>query len=179
MFQEEVADLTAKHLRTHIEAYLQEVSDVYSDKIKLQMPKAIETANLVGGVYNTTRNKMPAYAVDIIEKADAGQTTEGLWLRNYTGHIAGIVSAESESNANALVKRHEQAVELFVNRHQFMHQMASVLGQDFTIIELLFVGAGFSGAEQVEEGNREGWIAGFRIELIWVVSEPGPDQHVS
>lgn len=179
MFQEEVADLTADHLRTHIGAYLTTVQSIYADSIKLQVPKAIETANLVGGVYNTEPNKMPAYAIDIISKAFNSTDADSLWLYTYDGHIAGVVSGGSEASVNSMVKRHEQATETFVREHQFMHSLKNVLvGNDFLIKELVFTGAAFSGAELVEERNdRQVWIAGFRIDLFWIISEPGPQQH--
>lgn len=180
MFQEEIANLTADHLRAHIGAYLTTVEDIYADGIKLQIPKSIETANLVGGVYNAEPKAMPAYAVDIISKAFNGVDPDSLWTYSYDGHIAGVVSGGSEASVNAMIKRHEQAVEKFVREHEFMHKQVNVLiGNDFSIHELGFTGAAFSGAELVEEkNNRQVWIAGFRIDLIWVISESGPNQHV-
>jgi len=178
MYQEEIADITADHLRSHIITYLTQVSAVYGDSVHLEPPKSIETANLVGGVYNAKLNEMPAYAVDIISKAFAGETNEGLWLYTYDGHIAGVLSGMSEESVNDAIKRHEQAVETFVKAHQYMHQTVSALGNDFSIRELGFAGAAFSGAELVDEQDgREYWIAGFRIDLIWVVSEGGPSDH--
>jgi len=178
MYQEEVADLTAVHLRSHIGALLSSVSTIYADKVKLQKPKSIETANLVGGVYNANPDEMPAYAVDIISKAFSGVSPEGLWLYSYDGHIAGVISGGSEATVNAMIKRHEQAVEMFVKSHQHLHQTGSTLGNDFKIIELGFSGAAFSGAEQVNAANdRELWIAGFRIDLVWIVSEDGPGDY--
>jgi hypothetical protein len=178
MFQEEVADLTADHLREHIRALLDEISAHYDDGVQLVTPKSIETDNLVGGVYSSKVGSMPAYAVDIINKTFAGESPEGLWIYAYDGHIAGIVSGSSEEVVNKSVKRHEAATELFVKRHEFMHALESPKGQDFRLRELGFTGAAFSGAEMVdEENNRQTWIAGFRIDLLWLVSEFGPTQH--
>lgn len=177
MYQEEVAEIVEQHLRTHLAAYLAEVSALYGDGIKLQMPKSIETSNLVGGVYNATPEQMPAYAIDIIDKQFLGEVADSLWTYGYNGHIAGVVSAGSESAANKLVKRHEQATELFIRRHNFMHQLQSSKGNDFRFKELGFAGAAFSGAELADETNRQVWIAGFRIDLLLVISESGPDQH--
>jgi hypothetical protein len=178
MYQEEVADLTAAHLREHIGALLTATQAIYNDKVVLQHPKAIETANLVGGVYNADPTAMPAYAVDIVNKQFAGDAQAGLWLFLYEGHIAGVLSGASESSVNAAIKRHEQATEKFVKSHQHMHSLASAMGNDFRIVELGFSGAAFSGAEQVNAQNdRELWIAGFRIDLTWVVSEDGPGDY--
>jgi hypothetical protein len=59
-----------------------------------------------------------------------------------------------------------------------MHKTGSSFGDDFRIHELGFAGAAFSGAELVdEEEGREFWMAGFRIDLVWVVSESGPYYH--
>jgi len=178
MFQEEVAQLTADHLRLHLPDEFAVLQARYPDAIKLQFPKAIETANLVGGVYNAATGNMPAYAVDVISKAFDSVTPDGLWLFAYDGHIAGIVEANDEKSCNAIIKRHEQACEEFVRKHQFMHQVESVLGNDFSIVGLNFGGAAFSGAEMIEEKqSRQKWIAGFRIDLVWTTSEAGPDQH--
>ena len=178
MYQEEVADLTAAHLREHLGALLDSTQLIYNDKVVLQNPKVIETANLVGGVYNADPNEMPAYAIDIISKSFAGDATEGLWIYAYVGHIAGVLSGGSEASVNAAIKRHEQATERFVKSHNHMHSLQSQKGNDFKIIELGFSGAAFSGAEQVNAQNdRELWIAGFRIDLVWVVSEDGPGDY--
>jgi len=177
MYAEEVAILTAKHLREHIQDYLDYVQQLHHDSVKIQMPKSIETDNLVGGVYNTKLDAMPAYAVDIISKAFT-ERLEDLWLYSYDGHIAGVVSGQDEVAVNRLIKRHEAAAEMFVKRHEFMHQVQSELGADFSIRQLGFTGAAYSGAELVEErDNRQVWMAGFRIDLIWIVSEDGPHQH--
>lgn len=182
MYQEEAADLTAGHLREHLQAYLIQVSRIYADQTVLAFPRTIETNNLVGGVYNTSTDKMPAYAIDLISKQFDGQSNEGLWLYNYEGHIAGVVSGNDEAQVNKMVKRHEQATEMFVKDHVHLHQMSHVLpGNDFTIMGLGFVGAAFSGAEQVDETNEDNqiWIAGFRIDLLWILSETGPGDHAA
>jgi hypothetical protein len=179
MFQEEIAALTATHLRGHLNTYLDYVESLYSDGIKLQYPKSIETENLVGGVYNTKVTDMPAYAIDIISKGFS-EFTENLYLYNYEGHIAGVMTAQDEQAANRICKRHEQATEMFVKDHEFLHELTSTKTppNDFKMQGMGFVGAAFSGAEMVaEQENRQTWIAGFRIDLLWVVSEGGPHQH--
>lgn len=180
MFQEEIADLTANHLATHIRAYLDAVQALYPDNVVLQSPKSIETANLAGGVYNATPDEMPAIAVDIIDVEFSTATAEGLWLYKYSGHIAEVVSGNSETNVNREIKRHQQAVEKWVNDHQYLHQLTSTLGNDFKLIALGFLGSAFSGAEKVNErDDRPMWIAGYRIDLEWFVSQPGPNDHGS
>jgi len=182
MYQEEIADLTAAHLRSHIKAYIDAVGLIYPDTIKMQYPKSVETANLVGGVYNAKPNEMPAIAIDIISVEFAANTTEGLWLYNYDGHIAEVISGGSEDTVNRIIKRHQQACETFVNDHLHFHQvedqLTSPLGQPFTIMEFGFSGSAFSGAEEVtEKQNRKTWIAGYRIDVNWLVSQQGPGDH--
>jgi len=178
MYTEEIGIITVEHLRLHIAGYLADLEIRYGDGVKLQPPKAIEHANLVGGVYNTDYKGMPAYAVDITDKAFGQLTAESLWEYNYNGHIAGIINANSEASANTIIKRHEQAVEMFVNQHRYMHQVeAQITGNDFSITQLGFVDAAFSGAEAVQDATKTTWVAGFRITLVWITSEGGPDQH--
>jgi hypothetical protein len=133
----------------------------------------------VGGVYNAELNAMPAYAVDVTNKTFSAVTDSGLWEYAYDGHIAAIISAGSEQAANTIIKRHEQACEMFVKRHQFMHQtQAQVAGNDFSIRTLAFADAAFSGAEEVPaETNKYVWVAGFRISLVWILSEEGSNDH--
>lgn len=179
MFFEEIGDITAEHLRSHIPGYLAILQERYPDSIKLKAPKSIETANLVGGVYNATPNDMPAYVVDLLNKEFAGDSDASLWLYNYTGHIAGVVSGMNEETTNRLCKRHEQAVETFVREHGFMHNLgAQIAGNEFTLISLGFIDAALSGAELLDDANgRQVWIAGFRVDINWLVSENGPGQH--
>jgi hypothetical protein len=175
MFQEDIAEIVADHLREHIAGYLEEIQSQYTDGVKLVLPKRVATANLVGGVYAADLNVLPAYALDIIEK-DFIPNDENLWLYQYTGHLAGIVSANSEESANKIVKRHERAVEQFVRDHNLVHQVTRPL---WSMREMGFGGAGFSGAELAAEDveNRKLWVAGFRIDLVWLISEEGPRQH--
>jgi hypothetical protein len=178
MYQEELGIITTEHLRVHIGDYLDALEARYADGVKLQNPKTIEHANLVGGVYNAPLTGMPAYAVDITDKAFDGITDSGLWQYTYNGHIACIINANDERSANTIIKRHEQATEMFVKAHQFMHQTeAQVAGNDFSITGLGFVDAAFSGAEQVQDAAKTYWVAGFRVALIWIVSEDGPTDH--
>jgi hypothetical protein len=180
MYHEELGKITSEHLREHIVPYLAELEVRYGDGVKLSNPKAIEYANLVGGVYNTGLDEMPAYAVDVTQKRFSAISNNNLWEYAYDGHIAGVVTGGSEKEVNTLVKRHEQAVEMFIKRHGNMHGTeAQVVGNDFKIIELGFVDADYSGAELVQErtSQKKRWLAGFRITLIWIVSEDGPHQH--
>lgn len=178
MYQEEVAKITTEHLRLHIVSYLDELEARYGDGIKLQNPKSIEYANLVGGVYNAELTAMPAYAVDIVDKVFNGLTDSALWEYAYNGHLAGIINASSEAAANTIVKRHEQAVEMFVKRHENLHStQAQVTGNDFSLTGFGFVDAAFSAAEAVQDGTKVVWVAGFRVTMVWIVSEDGPYQH--
>jgi len=183
MYHEEIGKITSEHLRSHIGSYLNELEIRYADGVKLTLPKSIEYANLVGGVYNAELNAMPAYAVDVTDKQFSGISDAGLWEYLYNGHIAAIISGGSEVAVNTIVKRHEQACEMFVKRHQFMHKLqdqtqAQVAGNDFSIMEMGFVDAAFSGAEEVPQGdNKYVWVAGFRITLVWILSEEGSNDH--
>jgi hypothetical protein len=175
MYFEEVADITAEHLRQHIQAYLDIINARYPDQVQMVYPKSIETNNLVGGVYNAKTDEMPAYALDLISKNFAGVSPTSLWEYEYTGHIAGVVSGNSEEVVNKLCKRHLQAVEMFMKKHKHMHQTESALGNDFRIGELDFAGAAMSGAELWdEEDSRQTWVAGFRVDISILVSEDGP-----
>jgi hypothetical protein len=180
MYQEEIADITAAHLREHIKPYLTAVNETYIDRIKMIMPKAIETNNLVGGVYNTDPKGMPAIAIDIIGKQANQDSIDNLWMFDYNGHFAGVVTGSDEAQVNKLCKRYEQACEMFIQDHLFFHQQQNELsGNAFTLLRLLFNNMGMSGAELIDT-NTEGeqvWIAGFRIDLTWTTSEQGPGQH--
>lgn len=180
MYHEEIGYITGEHLRSHIKEYLQELEARYGDGVKLALPKAIESTKPVGGVFNTSLAQMPAYAIEVGGKTLSAVSNNGLWEYAYDGYITGIVTGNSEDAVNKLVNRHEQAVEMFIKRHAFLHNIgAQVAGNEFTIVELGFRDADFSGGEMVREkaGGREAWIAGFRNTLVWVVSEDGPGQH--
>lgn len=175
MYFEEVADITAAHLASHIQSYLDTINTRYPDQVEMVYPKSIETNNLVGGIYNAKPTEMPAYAVDLISKNFAGVSPTGLWEYEYAGHVAGVVSGNSEEIVNKLCKRHLQAVEMFVKKHKHLHQTESALGNDFRITELDFAGSAMSGAELWdEEDDRQTWAAGFRVDLSILVSEDGP-----
>lgn len=175
MWSEELGEITANHLRTHIAAYLADIESDYSDGVKLVQPRAIETANLVGGVYSVDIEKLPAYAVDVMSKSFVASRDDG-WLYQYDGHIAMITSAQSEGAANRISKRHLRAVEKFVREHQFLHQQ--VINDECAIHEFGFAGSALSGAAKVdEENNRQLWVAGARVDVIWVTRESGFFDH--
>lgn len=178
MYQERIAKVIADHLRTHIKAYLAEVEGWYTadQTATLVVPKAIDVAGQVGGVLADLDKNFPRYACDVLTKTEGGQD-ENLWLYTYTGHLAGIVSAGSESAVGSLVKRHSAAVELFIRRHYYMHQEEN---NQFSIMSLRFLDSDFSGAEEIQVGPKERpiWVDAFRIDFSVGTSEDGPDQHI-
>jgi hypothetical protein len=173
MYQEKIAQLTADHLRTHIDELLAEVNAQFPDNdiIKLVTPKKIEVAGQVGGVVNELPENLPHYAVDCLSKTFGG-VREDLWTFQYDGHFAGMVAATNQTAVDKLAKRHASAVELFLRRHWHLHLHSD---EDFTLMQMIFMGSDFSGAEPVGEVNgRELWLGAFRIDVAWSTSEDGP-----
>ena len=174
MWYEEIADATASHLSTHIQQYLLDVEAKHSDGLGLIQPRTIETANLVGGVYSAELDSLPAYAVDVMNR-EVVPSMDDAWLYQYSGHIAMIIIAPSEAAANRICKRHLHAVELFVNEHQFMHEL--VINDECSIHEFGFAGSALSGAAPVTVNEKEAWVAGARVDVVWVTRETGLSQH--
>jgi len=176
MFQEQIAKLTADHLRTHIGAYLAAIESEYTAKesITLTVPKSIDYSSLVGGMMTEFDKILPQYGVDVLSKI-LGEDNENLFTYNYLGQINGLVSATSREAVDKLCTRHARAVEHFIKQHQFMHQETNT---NFALLAMAFGGLEFSGAENLGTYNdREVWIAGFSIDLIWATSEDSAMQH--
>jgi hypothetical protein len=175
MFQEAIANLTAEHLRLHIEAYLELINAQFPDDlVKLVVPKSIETASAVGGQINEFDRILPAYGVDVWGKVES-VTIDNLNTYDYAGQISGLVSANSRATVDRLVKRHAAAVEYFLRQHERLHEVST---DDFLVLGLFFVQSEFSGAEYLGElKNREIWIAGFSMDTIWTTSEASGMQH--
>jgi len=177
MYQEKIAQITEDHLRTHIAALLADANAQFPDDdvATLVVPKTITSASRVGGVAQDLPKLLPMYAVDCMSKSFGGEV-EDLWLYAYDGHIAGMVSAQSQETVDQLCKRHASAVERFVRNHQFLHLASN---DEFTIREFFFVASDFSGAE--EFGQRDNkkplWLGAFRIDVRWVTSEDGANDH--
>lgn len=178
MYQLDIADITADHLRGHIAAYLTRINASYDKPANLQVPQQIDTASMAGGVMAVRLDKLPAYAVDCIGKAVAG-TSDNLIEFQYDGHIAGTILAPTKAEADILVKRHEAAVELFIREHMYLHQRHDTpLSDKFMLREMGFVSSNFSGALlEKPDDEREIWLAGFVINMLWVTSEDGPQDH--
>jgi len=176
MFQEQIAKLTADHLRTHIGAYLAAISAEYTAKegVTLTVPKSIEYSSLVGGMMTEFDKILPQYGVDVLSKV-IGEDIENLFTYNYLGQINGLVSATSRDAVDKLCTRHARAVEQFIKQHQFMHNENNT---NYRILGVGFAGLEFSGAENLGTYNdREVWIAGFSIDIIWATSEDSAMQH--
>ena len=178
MFAEEIAKVTADHLRSHIEAYLTAVAAEFtgSEIVTLVVPKSITVASLVGGVIQQLPDTTPAYAVDCMNDSFAG-IADDLYIYEYDGHISGLVAAGDEFTVNRMVKRHAKAVYNFINNHLFLHRDTTYQAK-FTFHGMGFLDTVLSGSELVDDtNNREIWIAGFRHNVLWTVSQDGPVQH--
>lgn len=174
MFEEQIGKWTADHLRTHIEDYLAEVNASASTPITLVVPKAIEVASVVGGLFTEYDNILPQYGIDILGKSFAGMS-ENLFIYQYDGQINAMVHAGSREAVDMLVKRHAAAIELFIRRHEVVHLYQT---NDFSMLDMSFSAKDFSGAEELSEvAGRPLWVAGISINLTWLTSEDGPSQH--
>jgi len=182
MFQEQIAKITSDHLRSHIEAYLLQISSEFDgqDSVVLTVPKDISPTSVVGGLMTEWDNILPQYGVDVLSKI-LGEDIEGLFTYNYLGQINGLVGATSSESVDKLCSRHARAVEHFIHQHLNMHENYHddpVVDPGFTILAMAFGGVEFSGAENLGMVNdREVWVAGFSCDVIWSTSEEGPGQH--
>lgn len=174
MYQEEIAKITADHLRTHIEVYLAEEAANHNDQITLVMPKKIEVASAIGGSMAEYDKILPSYAVDIMEKS-IWQGGPDLHTYVYDGHISGLLGGNSQDLVDKLCKRHSSAVEHFVKQHLYLHEYNS---DQFTIVNFIYLGSTTTGAELLSnENDRELWFDGFRVDTSWIVSEGEGYQH--
>lgn len=178
MFQEDLAKITADHLRTHVAGYLASVAARYSDVVPLVNPTEIIVASAVGGMIQEFDQILPKYAVDVFGKQFA-ESGEDLFTWQYSGQISGLISANSQDSADKLVKRHAASVEAFIMDHLHLHQTSSSPWVDnFYIVSFGFSNSDYSGAEFAGTVNdREIWIAGFSYDCIWLVSEHDSTQH--
>ena len=176
MYQEQLAKLTADHLRTHIKAYLDIVDAMFAgnDNVPLLVPKTIEPASLVGGMVTAFDKILPQYGIDVMGKQLAA-SDDSLWSYEYAGQINGLVHGGSQEAVDKLVKRHAAAVELFIRNHRVLHQEDNL---QYRVVEFVFVASDFSGAEDLgEHDSGPIWLAGFSINVSWFTSEDGPNQH--
>lgn len=176
MFQEQIAQLTADHLRTHATAYLDEIAALNpTDQVTLVAPKSIRASSVVGGMVAELPELLPAYGVDALSKQPI-PLSDNLWTFQYEGQINGMVLASNEVEVDKLAKRHARAVEYFVRKHRLLHQLAT---DDFEIISFEFLGSDFSGATPLSEdpASRPLWVGGFSIDVTWMTSENGPEDH--
>lgn len=176
MYQEQLAKLTSDHIRTHIKAYLDDIAADFTgaETVPLLVPKRIEPASVVGGMISDFDKLLPQYAIDVLGKANSTDDS-ALWTYEYAGQINGLVNAGSQDAVDKLIKRHEAAVERFIREHRLLHQESN---DRFSIVEFVFAGSDFSGAEDLgEQDGSQLWLAGFSINVSWFTSEDGPDQH--
>lgn len=180
MFQEALGKLTSEHLRTHLEAYLTDIQALYtgSDKLKLTVP-TVSDKTLVGGVMSADIDELPIIGVDCVEKQEI-PSNESLYLYQYGGSIVGLVRGQDASQADRLVKRYNRAIELFVKKHQYLHDTntSSPLSTEFGIREFLYTDTTFSGSMELElEEEKRVWVAGFTCNVLWFTSEDSYEQH--
>lgn len=175
MFQEQIAQHTAEHFRTHVEAILDEIRAGFTgtDKLTTAVPEVTDDT-LVGGVMQVELERLPIIGIDCSEKQEI-PSGESLYYCQYTGAFAGLVSAPSANEADRLCKRYAAAAEMFVREHQFLHGYSTT---NFTFRELYYINTQLSGAMEVElEKDERSWVAGFTMNVAWVTSEDQPRQH--
>jgi hypothetical protein len=173
MFHEQIAKYTADHLRSHIEGYLVRINEQFTTPATLVVPKSIEPASVVGGMFTAFNEILPQYGIDIVGK-NFDESIGDLNTFIYNGQINGMVNANSRAGVDTLALRHAAAVELFIKEHQFMHLYKT---DDFSLLEVAFAGLDFSGAEEINTDDAQLWVAGFSIDLAWWTSEDAAMQH--
>lgn len=179
MFQEALAERTADHLRTHIEAYVVALEAEFTgaNKLRLRVPE-VTAISLVGGVMQAPADKLPLVGVDCLDKRFM-QSTESLNLWEYDGAIVGMASGSDEEGVDKAVKRYQRACELFVRTHQLLHQDPDINDNvGYSIREFFFSAANFSGVMQVNLEDEEVWVGGFTNVVTWITSEDGETQHL-
>lgn len=174
MFGERIAQETANHLRSHISAYLAEVNDQFTAEVTLVVPKSIEVASVVGGMFTEYDSILPQYGIDVLNKVFLPEGLN-LFTYQYEGQINGLVHGNSQAAVDHAIKRHAAAVELFLKRHEVLHELNT---DNFSIVGMYFQTVQFSGAEDLGEvEGTQTWVAAFSLDLVWVTSENGPGQH--
>ena len=178
MFQEQIAEQTASHLRVHFEEYLEEVEERFSgsDRLNLKIPD-VSSVSLVGGVIQAPVEALPVVAVDCLNKSVI-PNNESLYLYQYDGAIVGMVEGSSESVCDRRVKRYAAAGEKFIKEHQYLHENFETNTKPYGIREFLYNSSRFSGTMEVKsEDGPTVWIAGFALDVLWISSEDGERQH--
>lgn len=180
MFQEALAKLTADHLRTHIQTYLEDIQGLYTgtDIITLSVPE-VSDKTLVGGVMSADIDRLPLIGVDCVEKQEI-PSGESLYYYQYDGAIVGLVRGVDESLVDRTVKRYNRAIETFVKEHQYLHDIDTdnPLNPEFSIREFLYTNTSFSGSIEVTlDDDNKLWVAGFTCNVAWFTSEDYYKQH--
>lgn len=177
MYQEDIARQTATHLRSHIKDYLDAISLEYTGDlaVPLIVPKRIDIASSVGGMINEFDQILPQYGIDVLGKS-LSPDDASLWDYEYLGQINGLVHAGSREAVDLIIDRHARAVEVFIRQHRLLHKFQN---NNFSIVEFVFAGVDFSGAEQISDETRTTWLAGFSMNCSWFTSEDSPDDHGS
>lgn len=178
-FYEQVAKLTRAHINTHLRDYLDTVNALYDEQIQLDLPKRFDISTIVGGVVGVSRETTPAIAISANERSFSNDEDD-VWSYIYSGQISGMVSSLDSANVvESLVRRYAGALETFINEHK---REPVAVGYNWALSPFIIKGIGYSrteffGAANVEEGELNVWVDGFRIDLAWSVIEPGPGQH--
>lgn len=178
MFHEDIAQITADHLREHIAVLLDGINARYPEATNLVVPKSVEVTSVVGGLFTQYDKILPQYGIDILTK-ELAPTSESVYTYLYSGQINGMVHGRSQDAVDKMTHRHGAAVEQFVREHLTLHQVPEPFStKEFTILEFDFAGIEWSGAEDL--GEVEGvqiWLGAFSLNTLWLVSEEGPGQH--
>lgn len=179
MYHEDLARLTADHLRAHIGAYLTAENARHTEKVKLIVPKSIEPASVVGGMFTEFNNILPQYGIDVLDKVFMPDNSGDLFTYLYSGQINGLVHGSTQDSVDKLIKRHSAGVEFFIRNHLTLHESSQTpLSANFALLEFSYLQTQFSGAEDL--GEVEGshtWMAAFSIDCAWLTSEDGPGLH--
>ena len=169
MFLYPIALATSEHLRQHLQAYLAEFSTLYG--IGLFLPTKIMVSSELGGVEG--ENALPVYAVDAYTKTFSEQDEYDLNTWVYQGQITGLLGATTPDEVNKLVKGHSAACEKFAKEHKNI----SISGAGYNVMEMTYTIVETSGGQQVDNDGTEYWLAAFKVDLFWNVSEDGNYQH--
>lgn len=174
-------------MREHMAGYLERVeadSSIIEPGIHLPPPKSFDVASFVGGVVGLKgKTDFPALSIDAYNKV-ISPSTEDLYGYRYDGHVTGMVGGTNPKVVEQQAKGYGSAIEMMIREHAYQPYGsgfdASVL--PFMFIEFAFLRSEFFGAASTDVGDEKGrntklWVDGFRIEVAWAISEPGPGQH--
>lgn len=167
MYERQLAIITKEHLMTHLATYLELFGGV-------AMPKRVEISSVIGGVIKPAT--LPIYALDCLTK-QLSETNEDLNTFIYSGQITGLVGGRTPEIVDDQIKDHKAACEHFVTEHLSIATPSPDL-ENFLILAFAFASSDTTGALQVDvDPKTPFWVAGFDIQISWLVSEKAARQH--